>query len=94
MSSVYKNPSCDDLFGTASFGGGGGNCRPKTPTEKAIIVGSATLIGSYGGKPGATAGAAIGTYFAEKEVCGNPKTYGEQVGGYIANDGDPNAFKG
>ena len=23
MSSVYKKPSCDDLFGTASFGGGG-----------------------------------------------------------------------
>ena len=23
MSSVYKKSSCDDLFGTASFGGGG-----------------------------------------------------------------------
>ena len=34
MSSVYKKPSCDDLFGTASFGGGSRPRYPRPVTQK------------------------------------------------------------
>lgn len=47
MSSVYKKPSCDDLFGTASFGGGWGAVAESVCVGVSAAAG--TAIGASAG---------------------------------------------
>ena len=75
MSHVFKNPSSDDLLGTASFGGGGGGggshrCRT-------VFTGVTAAIGSrVGGSRGAIGGTVVrgpiaDRVFEDREINGN-----------------------
>ena len=64
MSSVYKKSSCDDLFGTASFGGGGFETAygtlDSTETVQCAIAGGTAALATAATGAGAPVSWALG----------------------------------